>query len=152
MSADNYDIGDDEESFIYKQYQLGVISWGTPFSMADFSTLSNPALIPMNNNQYKKNKYGSNFPDEAYPVNNVNYIWCGANNPQISYDSATSRFQLANLHTNVFYTNDDAPSDFKDSVEAGNQCARINISFESNLRTSHNCNVNVVYSQQNPNQ
>ena len=38
----------------YKKYQLGIISWGTPISMADFSTLSNPALIPMNNNDYKK--------------------------------------------------------------------------------------------------
>ena len=146
MSADKYDVGGDVDTFIYKQYQLGVISWGTPFSMADFSTLSNPALMPMNNNKYKKNNYTTSggtveYPSEAYFVNNINYIWCGANNPQIKYDSTTSRFQLANLHSNVFYTNDDAPSDFKDSVEAGNQCARINIAFADNTHTSHNNNV-----------
>ena len=67
------------------------------------------------------------------------------------YNSTTNRFELSNLHTNVFYTNDDAPSDFKDSVEAGNQTARINISFADNVRTSHNCNVGNAnnYTQKN---
>ena len=78
-------------------------------------------------------------------------MWCGANNPKINYNSTTNRFELSNLHTNVFYTNDDAPSDFKDSVEAGNQTARINISFADNSRTSHNNNVGYAnnYTQKN---
>ena len=51
----------------------------------------------------------------------------------------------------MFYTNDDAPSDFKDSVEAGNQCARVNIPFADNTHTSHNNNVdeNPNYTQKN---
>ena len=92
--------------------------------MADFLHYLT-TLIPMNNNDCKKNKY-NNLEPRVLTLQ-ITLIMCGVEQQSQKINSTNNRFELSNLHTNVFYTNDDAPSDFKDSVEAGNQTARINI-------------------------
>lgn len=149
MTADDYFFDNSDIS----TYTMGFISWGTCLSAADFSALSNPSLIPMNNDEHPYRFPVSPGISRELIENNTNFIWCGANNPLCSYDNQTQRFNFSNLQTNVFFAQVDAPAtSFSDGVDAGVQCARINVAFDEDKDIhTHNNNVTAAanYSQKN---
>ena len=149
MTADEYKFDNTDIS----TYTLGQISWGTCLSAADFSALSNPSLIPTNNDEHPYRFPPPPGITRERIENNTNFIWCGANNPLCSYDNQTQRFNFSNLQTNVFFAQVDAPAtSFSDGVDAGVQCARINVAFDEDKDIhTHNNNVTAAanYSQKN---